>query len=46
MGEKLLFACGDGSIYETTVLKKDECDNSDTYLKDFTYRKWTMRMMV
>lgn len=40
MGEKLLFACEDGKIYESKVHKKDECDNSETYLKEFNYRSW------
>lgn len=45
LGEKLLFACQDGNIYENLVLKKEECDNSDTYLKDFETKSWEIKMM-
>ncbi|KRX11116.1 WD40-repeat-containing domain [Pseudocohnilembus persalinus] len=45
LGEKLLFACQDGRIYENQVLKKEECDNSDTYLKEFVTKSWEIKMM-
>ncbi|EAS07768.2 WD repeat protein (macronuclear) [Tetrahymena thermophila SB210] len=45
MGEKLLLACDDGNIHEIMVPKKDQCDTSETYLKEFRSRSYKIRMM-
>lgn len=44
-GSKVLLACQDGNLYEANVPKEDECDCSETYLKDFQYRSFTIKMM-
>ncbi len=43
--DKLLLACQDGHLYEIDVPKESECDYSETYKKDYTFRKHQVRMM-
>lgn len=46
MGEKVLLACGDGSIYEYIVPKLEECNYSETYLRNCKpCNKFTIKMM-
>lgn len=44
-GEKLLLACNDGRLHEVNIPKEKDCDNSETYLKSFESRSFTIKMM-
>lgn len=45
MGEKLLIGCRDGYIHEMTVPRKEFCDTKQSYLKEYQYKSYRIRMM-
>ena len=44
-GHKLLIACQDGKLHEINVPKESECDYSETFLKNYTAKSFTIKMM-
>lgn len=45
MAEKLLLACDDGFVRELTVPRKEDCDTSETYVRNFKERVFKIKMM-
>jgi len=46
--KKILFACEDGRILELKIPSQDQCDTTETYLKDLSdvrMRSYTIKMM-
>ena len=44
-GEKVLLACQDGRLHEVDVPSERDCDYTETYLREFTSRSYTIKML-
>ena len=44
-GHKVLLACQDGRMHEVDVPSERDCDYTETYLRQFTSRSYTIKML-